>query len=217
MTHDFHRSRKKYLTRKHWSYNTPKQLWTGRKIEQKISLSIMFDPCVIPKHHKQTTPDSETGENSSLPRQLQRGVEHVLRWCESSSAEQATLHKTCGKDTSLPSKQKKNISQGSIGPYNTPKQLWTGRKIEQKISLSIMFDPCVIPKQQKHKTPEADTGENRSFPRPHQRGVQHVLQCDTSVIPKHHKQKTTDAETEENRSFPRQLQGGVEQVSRWCE
>ena len=71
-------------------YNTPKQLWTWRKIEQKISLSIMFHPYVIPKHHKQKTPDAETGENRSVPRQLQRGVEHVLRWCESSSAEQPT-------------------------------------------------------------------------------------------------------------------------------
>ena len=50
----------------------------------------MFGPCVIPKHHKRKTPDAETGENKPLPRQLQGGVEHVLRWCESSSAENPT-------------------------------------------------------------------------------------------------------------------------------
>ena len=33
------------------------------------------------KHHKHKTSDAETGENRSLPRPLQRGVEHVLRWC----------------------------------------------------------------------------------------------------------------------------------------
>ena len=52
----------------------------------------MFDPCLIPKHHKQKTPYAETGENRSLPRPLQIGVEHVLRWCEYSSAKQPTVY-----------------------------------------------------------------------------------------------------------------------------
>ena len=260
-------------------YNTPKQLWTGKKIDQKSGLSIMFDPCVIPKDHKQKTADADTGENRSFPHPLQRGVEHVLRWCEYSSAKQPTVYtrlaamtqvfhrsrkkyltskhwtlqhakttlnreiksnkkvafQLCSTHVLFPkitskkrqmqtqertghfhvhSKEEwnmfydcvnvrvqsnrqftqdwrqwhkssieagKKISQGSIGPYNTPKQLWTGKKIEQKSSLSIMFDPCVIPKDHKQKTADADTGENRSFPHPLQRGVEHVLRlCECS-------------------------------------
>ena len=125
-------------------YNTPKQLWTWRKIE-KISLSIMFDPCVIPKHHKHKTPDAETGENRSLPRQLQRGVEHVLRWCESSSAEQATLHKTCGNDTSLPSKQKK-ISHKEALDLTTPQNNYEpGEKSNKKLAFQLCSTHVLFP------------------------------------------------------------------------
>ena len=340
------------------------------KTLNKIHLPYMFGPSVTPKHHKQKTPDAETRENRSFPHQLQEGVEHKLRWCESSSAEQPTvytrhtartqvfhrsrkkylkrkhwtlphaktfvnqkqcpsknspfkyvwpmcysqrsqtknarcrhrreqviststpkrsgtcftmvwiieckatdsLHKTCGNDTSLPSKQKKtsqkealdlttrqnNCEPGKNRPKkwpfkyvrpmcysqtsqaknarcrdrreqvistSTPKRSGTcftmvwilecratdslhktcgndtslpskqkkishkvamdlttrqnncepGKKRNKKSRLSIMFDPCVIPKDHKQKTPDADTGENRSFPRPLQRGVEHVL------------------------------------------
>ena len=68
-----------------------------------------------------------------------------------------------------------NISQGSIGAYNTPKQLYTGNNVQAKIRLSNMFDPCVIPKHHDYKTPDAETGENRSLPQALQRGVEHVL------------------------------------------
>ena len=233
----------------------------------------MFDPCVIPKHHKQKTPDAETGENRSFRRPLQRGVEHVLRWCEYSSAKQPTvytrlaamtqvfhrsrkkyltrkhcilqhakttlnrwkkgtkkspfnhvrpmcysqrsqaknarcrhrreqviststpkrsgtcftmvwiiecratdsLHKTCGNDTSLPSKQKKISHKVAMDLTTRQNNCEPGKKRNKKSRLSIMFDPCVIPKDHKQKTPDADTGENRSFPRPLQRGVEHVL------------------------------------------
>ena len=123
-------------------YNTPKQLWTGKEIEQKCRLSVMLDPCVIHKHHKQKTPDAETGENRSFPRQLQRGVEHNSRWCESSSAEQPTVYTRLAAMTHVFHRsRKKNISQGSIRPYNTPQQLRTGKKIQQKKSPFNYFQP----------------------------------------------------------------------------
>ena len=249
---------------KQWTTNHVKTTVNGKDIpSSRIAPSSLFHPCVNLEHHKHETPNADTGENRSFPRQLQRGVEHILRWCESSSAEQATAytrlaamtqlfhrswkkishkealglttrqttvnrkqipnkkspstyvrpicysqisqawnakckdmreqitststpkrsgtyftivwifeciatdssHKTCGNDTSLPTRQKKNISQGSIGPYNTPKQLWTRRTIQQKIRLSNMFDQFVIPKHHKHKTQDGETGENRSLPR----------------------------------------------------
>ena len=104
-------------------YNTPKQPWTGRKIEQKISLSIMFEPCVNIRHHKLETPGAETRENRSIPRQLQRGVEQTLRWSEYSSAEQPTNYTRLAAMTQVFHRSRnKNISQWSIGPYNTPKQ-----------------------------------------------------------------------------------------------
>ena len=125
-------------------YNTPKQLWTGKKIEQKSSLSIMFDRCVIPKHHKHKTPDAETGENRSLPRQLQRGVEHVLRWCESSSAEQPTVYTRFAAMTKVFHSGRKNISQGSIGPYNTPNNCKPETDFQQKFSFHICSNHVLI-------------------------------------------------------------------------
>ena len=101
-------------------YNTPKQPWTGRKIEQKISLSIMFEPCVNIRHHKLETPGAETRENRSIPRQLQRGVEQTLRWSEYSSAEQPTNYTRLAAMTQVFHRRRKKILQGSIGPYNTP-------------------------------------------------------------------------------------------------
>ena len=38
-----------------------------------------------------------------------------------------------------------------------------------------MFGPCVIPKHHKQKPPDVETGENRSFPRQLQRGVEQTL------------------------------------------
>ena len=122
MTQVFHRNRKKISQGTIGPHNTRKQLWTDRNIEQKISLSIMFDPCVIPKHHKHKTPDAETGENRSFPCQPQRGVEYILRWCTSSNAEQPTIYTRHTARTQVFHRSREKISQGSIGPYNTPKQ-----------------------------------------------------------------------------------------------
>ena len=79
---------KKHVTRKNWTLQHAKTTVNREKIEQKNRPSNTFDACVIPKDHKHKTPDAETGENRSIPRPLQRGVEHVLRWCEESSAKQ---------------------------------------------------------------------------------------------------------------------------------
>ena len=84
---------KKYLTREHWTLKHAKTTVNRKKIEQKVRPSIMFDPCVIPEHHKQKPPDAETGKNRSFPRQPQIGVELILRWCKSWSAEQPTIYR----------------------------------------------------------------------------------------------------------------------------
>ena len=255
------------------SYNTPKQLWTGEEKEQKKSPFNHVRPmCYSQRSQAKNARCRHRREqviSTSTPKRS--GTCFTMVWIIECKATDS-LHKTCGNDTSLPSKQKKishkealdlttrqnnsepgkksnkkvafqlcsthvlfpkitskkrqlqtqertghfhvhskeewnmfydcvnvrvqsnrqftqdlrqwhkssieaekNISQGSIASYNTPKQLWTGEKKEQKSRLSIMFDPCVIPKDHKQKTPDADTGENRSFPRPLQRGVEHVL------------------------------------------
>ena len=61
-----------------------------KQISTKIHLSYLFEPCVNIRHHKLETPGAETRENRSLPRQLQKGVEQTLRWCEYSSTDQPT-------------------------------------------------------------------------------------------------------------------------------
>ena len=47
------------------------------------------------------------------------------------------LHKTCGNDTSLPPKPKKNISQGSIGPYDTPNNCRTETVSQTKFTFHL--------------------------------------------------------------------------------
>ena len=236
----------------------------------------MFDPCVIPKHHKPKTPDAETGENRSFPRQLQRGVEHNWRWCEQPSAKQPTVYTRLAAMTQVFHRSRKNISQWSIGPYNTPKQLWTRKKSNKKIAFQTCLTHVLFPKitsikrqmqrqertghyhvhskeewnmfydgvdnrvqssqqftqdlRQWHKSSieaEKNISQGSIWPynTPKQLYTANNVQAkirlsnmfDPCVIPKHHEHKTPDAETGENRSFPSQLQRGVEHVWRWCE
>ena len=100
-----------------------KKISQRSNVQAKIRPSNMFDQSVIPKHHKHKTHDGETGENRSLPRQLLKGVELTLLWCKTSNAEQQTVHTRLAAMTKVFHSGRKNISQGSIGPYNTPKQL----------------------------------------------------------------------------------------------
>ena len=156
-------------------YNTPKQLWTGKKSNKKVAFQLCSTHVLFPKI---------TSKKRQLQTQERTGHFHVH------SKEEWNMFYDCVNVRVQSNRQftqdlrqwhkssieaEKNISQGSIASYNTPKQLWTGEKKEQKSRLSIMFDPCVIPKDHKQKTPDADTGENRSFPRPLQRVVDHVL------------------------------------------
>ena len=55
-----------------------------------------------------------------------------------------SLHKTCGNDTILPSKQKKN-SQGSIGLHNTPKACKSEQDSQQKITFYICSAHVLFP------------------------------------------------------------------------
>ena len=177
MTQVFHRSRKKYITRKHWTLQHAKttvKRW--KKSNEKAAFQICSTHVLFPditSKKRQTQRQERTGHFQvhskeewnmfydcvNIRVQSNRQFTQDLRQWHKSSIE-----------------AEKNISQGSIGSYNTPKQLRTGEKKEQKSRLSIMFDPCVIPKYHKQKTPDAETGDNRSFPRPLQRGVEQVLQ-----------------------------------------
>ena len=104
----------------------------------------MFDPCVIPKHHKHKTPDAETGENRSFPRKPQRGVEYILRWCTSSNAEQPTIYKRHTAMTQVFHRSREKISQGSIGPYNTPNNCKPETDFQQKFTFHICSNHVLI-------------------------------------------------------------------------
>ena len=72
-----------------------------------------------------------------------------------------SLHKTCGNDTSLPSKLEKNISQGSIEPYNTPNNCKPETDSQQKITFDICSAHLLFPnitsiKRQKHRKERTD-------------------------------------------------------------
>ena len=104
----------------------------------------MFDPCVIPKHHKHKTPDAETGENRSFPRQPQRGVEHILRWLKSSSAEQPTIYTRHTARTQVFLRCREKIWHGKIGPYNTPNNCKTETDFQQKFTFHICSNHVLI-------------------------------------------------------------------------
>ena len=104
----------------------------------------MFGWCVIPKHQKHRTPDAETGENRSFPRQLQKVVEHCLRWCKSTSAEQPTIYTRHMAMTQVFYRRRKKISQGSIGLYNTPKNCKPERDSQQKFTFHICSNHVLI-------------------------------------------------------------------------
>ena len=104
----------------------------------------MFGPCLIPKHHKHKTPDAETGENRSFPRQLLRGMKHILRWCEKTSAEQPTIYTRYTAMTQVVHRSRKKISQGSIRPYNTPNNCKPERDSQQKFTFHICSNHLLI-------------------------------------------------------------------------
>ena len=104
----------------------------------------MFDPCVIPKHHKHKTPDAETGENRSFPRQPQRGVENILRWCTSSNAEQPTIYTRHTAMTQVFHRSRDKTSQGIIGPYNTPNNCKPETDFQQKFTFHICSNHVLI-------------------------------------------------------------------------
>ena len=101
MTQVLHRSRKKNLLGKHWTLQHAKTTVNLEKNRTKKSPSNYVRPLCYSKHHKHKTSDAETGENRSFPRQLQRGVEHVLRCCEKSSAAQPTVYPRLAAMTQL--------------------------------------------------------------------------------------------------------------------
>ena len=154
---------------------TPKQLWTRKKSNKKIAFQKCLTHVLFPKItsiKRQMQRQERTGHYHAHSKEewnmFYDGVDNRVQSSQQFTQDLRQWHKSSIE-------AEKNISQGSIWPYNTPKQLWTGKKIEQKSSLSVMFDPCVIPKDHKQKTPDAETGENRSFPHPLQRGVENFL------------------------------------------
>ena len=101
----------------------------------------MFGPCVIPKHHKQKPPDVETGENRSFPRQLQGGVEHNWRWCQSSSAEQPTKYTRHTAMTQVFHRSWKKISHKEVLDLTNDQKTVKREKTLNKNSPSIDVRP----------------------------------------------------------------------------
>ena len=127
------------------AYNTPKQLYTGNNVQAKIRPSNMFDPCVIPKHHEHKTPDAETGENRSFPRQLQRGVEHVWRWCEQSSAKQPTVYTRLAAMTQVFHRSRKNLTM-KHWTLEHQNNCEPGKNRTKKIAFQICLTHVLFPK-----------------------------------------------------------------------
>ena len=170
---------KKYLTRKHWTLQ--KNGKPGTESKEKSPFNF-FHTCVILKHHKHKTLDAEIGENRSLPRQIQWGVEHISRWCESSSAEQPTVYTRLAAMTQVFHRRRKKYLTRKHWTWQYAKTTVNREKnIQAKIHLSYMFEACVNIKHHKLETPDAETRENRSLPRQLQRRVEHISRwCESS-------------------------------------
>ena len=114
-------------------YNTRKQLWAGKNQAKISPFNYVRPMCYSQTSEAKNARFRDRREQviyTSTPKRS--GTYFTMVWIIECRATES-LHKTCGNDISLPSKQKKNISQGSIGPYNTPKQLWAGKN-QAKIS-----------------------------------------------------------------------------------
>ena len=72
-------------------------------------------------------------------------MEHVSRWCESSSAEQATLHQTCANDTSLPSKQKKISHKEPLDLTTRENNYEPGEKSNKKLAFQLCSTHVLFP------------------------------------------------------------------------
>ena len=105
----------------------------------------MFDPCVIPKHRKHKTPDAETGENRSIPRQLQRGVEHLLQWCESSSAEQTTVYTRLAASTQVFHRSRKKCHTRKHWTLQHAKTFVNRKKTKQKFAFKLCSAHVLFP------------------------------------------------------------------------
>ena len=137
---------------------TPKQLWTRKKSNKKIAFQICLTHVLFPKitsikrqmqrqertghyhvHSKEEWNMFDDGVNNRV--QSNRQFTQDLRQWHKSSIE-----------------AEKNISQGSIGPYNTPKQLRTGKKSNKKIALQIcsthVFNPNIKSKKRQMQRQE---------------------------------------------------------------
>ena len=152
-----------------------KKISQRSNVQAKIRPSNMFDQSVIPEHHKHKTHDGETGENRSLPRQLLKGVELTLLWCKTSNAEQQTVHTRLAAMTKVFHSGRKNISQGSIGPYNTPNSCKPGTRSKQKFAFQICSTNLLFPSITSIKRRMERQQRTGHFHVNSQRGVKHVL------------------------------------------
>ena len=125
----------------------------------------MFGSCVIPKHHKQKTPDAKTGGNTSFLRQTQRGVENILRWCKSSSAEQLTIYTRHTAMTQVFHQSRKKSHKEPL--YLTTRQNICKPKTmsKQKFAFQLCFTHVLFPKI---------TSIKRQMQRPEITGHSHV-------------------------------------------
>ena len=140
-------------------YNTPKNCKSGKDSQQKFTCHTCSAHVLFPNNtskKRQMQRQERTGHfhvNSKEWNIIYDGVNHRVQSNRQTTQDLQQWHKS--------SIEEKNISQGSIGPYNTPKQMYTGNNVQAKILLSNTFDPYVIPKHHKHKTPDAETGEEQ--------------------------------------------------------
>ena len=106
----------------------------------------MFEPCVNIKHHKLETPDAETRENRSLPRQLPKrsGTCFTMVWIIECRATDS-LHKNSGNDTSLPSKQKKISHKEALDLTTRQNNCKPGTMSKQNFDCQICLTNLLFP------------------------------------------------------------------------
>ena len=161
-TQVFHRSRKKYLKRKHWTLPHAKTFVNQKQCPSKNSpFKYVWPMCYSQRSQAKNARCRHRREqviSTSTPKRS--GTCFTMVWIIECKATDS-LHKTCGNDTSLPSKQKKT-SQKEALDLTTRQNICKAKTMpKQKFAFQICLTHVLFPNitsKKRHMQRQVRTG-----------------------------------------------------------
>ena len=146
MTQVFQRSRKKRLTRKHWSLKHAKTIVNREQCPGKNSPLNYDRPMCYPQtseaKNARFRDRREQVIYTSTPKRS--GTCFTMVWIIESRATES-LHKTCGNEISLPSKQKKKSHKEAFDLTTRHNNCEPGKKSNKKITFQLFSTHVLFP------------------------------------------------------------------------